>query len=296
MTGRHRLKGWLSKITLMAIAGVLGVGYLAGSVISSQADKDTAENQAQNAENQRDATASQARQFAGEVQRACDQKDLSGPVCDRAVQVAKQPVPGPAGPRGAPGEPGTPGAPGEPGTPGTPGTPGDPGKPGENGPAGTPGEPGAPGIPGPTGPIGPAGPQGPPGESITGPAGPPGPAGANGEPGPPGPAGEQGPPGEPGTPGSPAQSIVFTDVGGVTYDCSRSGGSDTAPTYSCTSRGGPPPSGGGSTGDTPGNAEAPNARSGPARSARRPSPATTAAPSPDAANELLPVPSPLRAR
>ncbi len=81
------------------------------------------------------------------------------------------------------------------------------------------------------------------GRDLTGPAGPAGPAGKDGVngtdgadstvPGPAGPAGETGPAG---AQGAPPASWSWPDplVPGVTHQCTRSGGTNADPTYSCT--------------------------------------------------------------
>lgn len=215
MTGRHRLRGLLTRTRFMF--GSVGVALLilVGSVVWANHGRDTADTHTQTAEQQRDATARQARAFATQVQQACDAGALAGPVCDRANQVAQTPVPGPTGPRGEPGPPGPSGAAGPPGSsiPGPPGPSGAPGRPGESvtGPPGPPGPKGDSGTPGPTGPAGPAGRDGSPG--------------ARGDKGDPGPAGP---------PGPPPESITLSGVGGGTYTCHRSGGTDIAPTYTCS--------------------------------------------------------------
>ena len=101
-----------------------------------------------------------------------------------------------------------------------PGPPGPSGAPGQPGPAST--------VPGPAGTPGAVGPSGAPGAAGTdgaqGPAGPAGPAGADGK---------DGTDGHDGTDGSPPAGWTWTDPLGVTYSCTRSGGTDTAPLYSC---------------------------------------------------------------
>lgn len=57
------------------------------------------------------------------------------------------------------------------------------------------------------------------------PSGPPGEPGPSGQPGPPGPAGPQ---------GSPPSSWTWTDELGRQQTCTRSGGTDASPTYSCS--------------------------------------------------------------
>ena len=127
---------------------------------------------------------------------------------ERAVKNLPQrtevpvPIPGPSGPVGPSGTPGKAGADGK---------PGESGEPGETGAQGENGQDGA---------------QGPAGE--TGPQGPPGQAGADGT------------NGRDGSDGSPPGSWSWTDRYGDTYTCSRSGGSDGSPTYSCTQTGSGP--------------------------------------------------------
>lgn len=123
------------------------------------------------------------------------------PVAPPGGEVARQGERGLTGPMGPPGKPGKPGP-----TPpcllttsrcvGGPGAPGAPGKPGESGANGQNGAPGAPG------------PQGEPGE--------------------------RGPQGEPGAPGQPPAGWTWPGPAGVSYSCNRSGGPDSAPTYTCT--------------------------------------------------------------
>lgn len=233
----------LSRKTTLFLVAVLGLLFLVGSTLYAQRDRDVADSRAQNAEGRAQSAegvatdeATKKRQLAEQVQQACDAKDFSGPICQRADQVAEEPLPGPTGPAGAAGTPGSPGAtgtagePGQPGTQGAQGTPGVPGVTGGEGQAGRPGDPGQPGTPGATGATGPSGPAGP--EGPTGPAGPQGVAGQNGENGSPGAIGPQG------LPGAPPDTQTFNGINGQTYSCSRSGGSDSAPTYTCTASGG----------------------------------------------------------
>lgn len=240
---------------------VLALLFLVGSVVWSNLGRDTATAQKDQATgqlgatiDQRDEEAIKRRQLANDVRAACDAKDLTGPVCQQADQAAHAPLPGPIGQPGSPGLPGTPGSPGQPGTPGVPGSVGEPGQPG--GP-GQPGQQGQPGSPGQTGQPGSVGQPGSPGQPGTpgdvgqpGQPGQQGPAGPQGEPGPAGPAGQNGANGQDGAPGSPAGSMTLT-LNGSQYTCTRSGGSDTAPSYSC--------SGGSSAGSTDPSAT-PNAR------------------------------------
>lgn len=106
------------------------------------------------------------------------------------------------------------------------------------------GEQGERGLQGPPGPPGQAGQPGPPGrdgQTVIGPAGTDGQDGRDGSQGRTGPQGEPGPPGPPGADGqdgragSPPATWSWTDPeSGTTYTCSRSGGTDDAPAYSCT--------------------------------------------------------------
>lgn len=128
---------------------------------------------------QRDQTLS----FAEEIQKQCDQENLSGGLCGDAEKVVKndgevQTIIGAQGPKGDKGDTGTQGPKGDTGSPGPKGDKGDTGQNGSEGAAGTPGS------------VGSQGPQGIPGEQ-----GEPGATGPQGEPGPMGPQGEQGPSG-----------------------------------------------------------------------------------------------------
>lgn len=93
-------------------------------------------------------------------------------------------------------------------------------------------------IPGPAGPQGDTGATG-----ASGAAGPTGSAGSNGTDGADGATGATGPAGPTGATGpagSPAQSTTYTYPDGSTQTCTRSGGTDTAPTYSCAAPQPPP--------------------------------------------------------
>lgn len=207
MTRRHRLRrvwrvlpmGWRkSRVLLVALAG-LGIAYLAGSVVTAQLGQSTAQQETSVVADQRDAAGAQAAGLAQQIQVACGKGELSGPVCVQADQVAADPIPGPAGPRGPAGPAGGDGAVGPQGPAGADST-----------------------VPGPAGPAGPTGPAGPAGP--TGPAGPVGPVGPSGPEGPMGPAGQA---------GAPAASYTLSFPDGSTQTCTRSGGSDAAPTYTC---------------------------------------------------------------
>lgn len=235
--------------TMLIVAlAVVGVVFLFGSVLWSNLGRDTAQTETQQVTgqlgatvDQRDSEAAKRKQLAADVQAACDAKDLTGPVCQKADQAARDPSPGPAGVPGQPGLPGSPGSPGSVGPIGPGGAPGPPGEsiPGQPGAVGQPGQPGAPGQ-SVTGPAGQPGAAGQPGQSVTGPVGPQGPAGQDGvgSQGAPGPKGDTGEVGPAGPAGAPPGSITLTGVGDATYSCSRSGGPDEAPSYSCTSSGG----------------------------------------------------------
>lgn len=279
-------RGPLPRRTRLLIAAfVLALLYLVGSVAYSNfgektatAQKDQATGQLGVTIDQRDTEATERRKLAQDVQAACDAKDLTGPVCEKADQAAAAPLPGPIGQPGQPGAPGTPGQPGVSGVPGAPGqagTPGEPGTPGQSGPPGGPGQVGQPGNAGQPGAPGTAGQPGAPGQS--GEAGQQGPAGPQGEPGPAGPAGQDGQNGtngQDGAPGPAPGSITLT-LNGSQYSCSRSGGSDTAPDYSCS---------GGDTGPPVTTTEAPSSRlGGTVTPTPTPTPDPTVAPAPTAA-------------
>jgi hypothetical protein len=161
-------------------------------------------------------TADQARSLAEQIRTECDAGRLSGPICQEAVEVSDDPVPGPRG---------TPGEPGERGLPGAQGARGEAGESiqGPQGPVGPRGEPGA---PGPQGEAGPAGPAGSPGAE--------GPSGRDGVDGQDGQDGAPGADGAPGRDGSPATGFTVNGADGSVMACTRSGGEDTAPVYDCT--------------------------------------------------------------
>lgn len=202
--------------TLVITVAVIGVLFLVGSFLYVQFGRDTAQTQTAVAEGQRDATADRAEKAADPVLELCREQSAVGAAlranpgnpCGLAQQVKTDPIAGPAGPQGLTGS------------------------------AGAIGPAGPMGPMGPAGPQGPAGPAGPQGE--TGPAGSDGADGGdgtdgtNGSDGATGPAGPAGPQGPAGRDGSPAESSTFTYPDGSTQTCTRSGGSDTAPTYSCT--------------------------------------------------------------
>lgn len=215
---RHRLRKLKMprSRTLMIAVAVVGVLFLVGSVLYFQFSRDTAQTQTAVAEGQRDATADRAEKAADPVLELCREQSAVGAAlranpgnpCGLAQQVKTDPIAGPAGPRG------------------------DTGSTGAIGPAGPMGPMGPAGPQGPAGPAGPQGDAGPAGsDGADGSDGTNGTNGSDGATGPPGPTGPQGPAGRD---GSPAESSTFTYPDGTTQTCTRSGGSDTAPTYSCT--------------------------------------------------------------
>ena len=212
----------------IAVALLGGLAVAAGLILTARTGQvqDQAE-QLPVVTSQRDAAADQAQGLAERVVAACaaggeaaEQLRQVG-VCQEAEQVRADPVPGPPGPAGEPGDPGTPGAAGPPGPQGSAGAPGaDSTVPGPQGPQG------------PTGAAGPAGRNG--ADGLNGRDGAPGPTGPAGPPGPQGEPGPAGPQGEPGTAGPPPGAYRMT-LQGVDYLCTREGGSDSSPTYSCSS-------------------------------------------------------------
>lgn len=103
---RHRLKMPRSRTLMIALA-VVGVLFLAGSVVYAQFGRDTAQTQTAVAEGQRDATAAQASTLADQVTAACASggdaavKLRAIGACQQAVQVQSAPAVAEAmGPRG----------------------------------------------------------------------------------------------------------------------------------------------------------------------------------------------------
>lgn len=216
------------RLTLIAVAAA-SVIFLTVSLLVARFGQHDAQNQASTAVGQRDATAAQAADLARLIQQACDAGTIPADyaaACTKAAQVQAAPIPGPKGPPGAAGAPGPAGPTGSAGR-GIVATAiengdliviySDGGRVDVGRVVGPPGSPGIPGVPGAAGVPGPAG--------QDGGAGPAGPAGAAGPPGSPGPAGRD---------GSPASSYTVTYPDGTTQTCTRSGGPDTAPTYSCS--------------------------------------------------------------
>jgi hypothetical protein len=200
---------------LLIVVAAVAILFLVGSVLYARFGQTAAQTQTQEAqgktqvvEGQRDAAGAQAAGLAVQIQSACNAKQLSGPVCQTANAVAANPIPGPIGPRG------------------------DTGATGSVGPVGPVGPAGPVGPVGPPGPAGPAGPAG--GQGVAGTDGANGANGTNGADGGTGPAGPAGPTGAAGRDGSPAQSTTYTYPDGSTQTCTRSGGTDVDPTYTCS--------------------------------------------------------------
>lgn len=210
---RHRLRLITRNRLLLLALAAAGVLFIVGSVLWAQAGQQAAQQQTGVVERQRDAAAGQAQSLAEQIKTACTAGDLHGAVCDQAEQVAATPVPGPTGPRGATGDQGATGVPGPAGSQGAQGPQGVPGGQGSPGPTGAAGADGSNGDPGPQGDRGAQGEPGRQGEQ--------------------GPRGDEGPPGPQGEPGAPPDSYTMQFSDGTTQTCSRSGGSDTAPTYAC---------------------------------------------------------------
>lgn len=82
-------------ILVVAVAGAVAL-----SIALTQGRFDAARVETATVEQQRDATAAQGAALAAQVQEACTSGALSGPVCQRAAQVAADPIAGPVGPRG----------------------------------------------------------------------------------------------------------------------------------------------------------------------------------------------------
>lgn len=220
---RHRLRRLKMprSRTLMFAVAVVAVLFLVGSVLYAQFGRDAAQTQTAVAEGQRDATGAQAVQAVDPVLELCREQSAVGDAlrssprdpCGLAQQVKNDPIVGPAGPQGVPGSTGA------------------LGPVGPVGPAGPVGPQGPMGPPGPTGPQGAAGADGTTGsDGVDGTDGADGSDGVDGDPGPQGPVGPVGPQGPA---GPPAQSYTMTFPNGDTSTCSRTGGSDSSPTYAC---------------------------------------------------------------
>ena len=107
---RHRLNLPRSRIMLLVVAAG-AVLVLVISVFAAQMNQQSAEDQTAEVTGQRDATAAQAQSLATQIQAACRDGSLQGALCERADQVAADPVPGPTGPIGPTGEAGPPPSP-----------------------------------------------------------------------------------------------------------------------------------------------------------------------------------------
>jgi hypothetical protein len=192
---------------------VMALSALVSEYVSHiNTDKTTAQSQANTA-------GQNAADVAGNAVEACLKNPVAakalGIDCPQAMSVLATPIPG------TPGTPGTQGPKGDKGDKGDPGTvspplpalaplpplPPLPALPGIPGSVGTKGDPGA------TGGTGPKGDKGDPGTAGT--------------------AGTSGVGGSNGANGSPAGQYTNTFADGSTQTCTRSGGPDTAPTYSC---------------------------------------------------------------
>lgn len=210
MVHRLNVRAPRPRILLIALAAA-AVIFLLVSLLVSRFGQHDAQTQASQAVGQRDATAAQAADLARLIQQACDSGTIPAAysaACTKAAQVQAAPIPGPAGPQG---------------------------------------------------PQGAAGVQGPAGRGIVateiqagdlvvvysdgsrvdvgqvvGADGTPGVAGAPGAAGAAGPAGATGPPGPAGADGSPASSYTVMYPDGSTQTCTRSGGSDSTPAYTCS--------------------------------------------------------------
>src|SRR5690606_12800904 len=261
---RHRLRT-LTRSHVLVLVGVgVMVLFLLGSVLWAQLGQQAAQVETGQVAQERDAKAAQAQSLAEQIRTACADGSLTGPVCVEAEQVTQEtstpPAPGPEGPRGEPG----PGPTEEqiqaavsayltahPPPAGRGPTPAEVAAAVASYLIANPPEPGRP----------------PTAEEIAAAVEtyfarnppPPGPRGADGRDGEPGrpptpaeiraavdqylaehppPAGAAGPPGPAGPPGEPPASFTMT-FGDTTQTCTRSGGSDEAPTYTCSAPAGP---------------------------------------------------------
>lgn len=193
-----RITKWLP--TIIIAIGLLAV---AASIVFTRITND----RQYNTETQLSNTAQQASNLADQIKAECTAGRLTGPVCDKATQVAAEPVPG---------------EPGLPGVPGTPGQPGRPGAPGTTGPSGAPGQPGAspPCLDEPAQCRGTDGRNGTDGQNGT--------DGANGQ------DGKNGSDGRDGRDGTPAIRMTKYYPDGAIETCDRKPESpDTAPEYDC---------------------------------------------------------------
>lgn len=196
-------------IYLLLAAGVLLFAYLVLDNLTDRVSR--AEARQESAEQERQGTEADLRQYANAVDKLADQVTRRGG--DPVVQPGELPnlTGGQPGPAGVPGLPGTRGITGQQGRAGKTGGTGATGRTGAPGAEGADGQPGADGEPGATGPQGETG--------ATGPQGPQGPQGERGNAGPQGPSGTA----QPGTyscgEGQYVAGFVITGDGSVILDC-----------------------------------------------------------------------------
>jgi hypothetical protein len=201
MRGRHTRRWHVTPWTLLLVAAMGALVFLAGSSVVSSLGAREASTRAESAEDT-------LRSYAEAVAAACER---DGETARALGGLCHQPVP----------------------------EPGERGRQGKQGPQGPQGPLGPRGPEGPEGPQGPEGPEGEPGtdgedgtDGVDGADGKDGADGADGERGPEGPAGP------PGADGQPPESFTFTDSMGREQTCVRDEDSpDTAPTYTCTPNG-----------------------------------------------------------
>lgn len=98
---RLRLSRSTRSHSMLIAVAALAVAFLMVSIVSAQVGR-------QDTEQQRDATAAQAKTLADQIKTECGSGRLTGPVCATAYEVARDPIPGPEGPRGPAGPPPTP--------------------------------------------------------------------------------------------------------------------------------------------------------------------------------------------
>lgn len=110
MSARHKLRTLTRSHVLVLVGSAVMVLFLVGSVLWAQFGQQQAQDQtgqvAQERDavaDQRDAAAGQAKSLAEQIKVACTDGSLAGPVCEQAAAVAETPVPpvpGPIGPTG----------------------------------------------------------------------------------------------------------------------------------------------------------------------------------------------------
>lgn len=220
----------IAKAGVIIVIATLIAVFISVTYFRNQQAKDAAQVQA-----------SAGERLSQEVKAYCGSPPPDAPIanlCKSAAKVAAAipttPPPTPHGDQGPVGPSGAQGPTGDTGLGGLPGLAGLAGLIGPSGSAGPGGSIGPSGGPGPSGDAGPSGAAGSTGPSgAAGPSGNVGSAGPSGSTGPSGAAGPSGPAGYNGTNGSPAASFTYTDATGTTT-CTRTGGTDTAPSYTCT--------------------------------------------------------------